>query len=152
MTDKEIVKALECCIYDRIGCNKCPMFGDGSPNCWEAIRKNILELINRLQDEREALINGQETLQKTIVEQNEKIKRLKRLNQERLDEIYSLKIDNENTKAEAIKEFWASLKEIAYIPNLSLTGEYVVDVSDGDNLVKEMTESVNYGSSKTERK
>lgn len=39
---------------------------------------------------------------------------------------------------DGITEFWRSLKEQAYIPNLSLTGEYVIDVSDGENIVKEM--------------
>ena len=40
---------------------------------------------------------------------------------------------------DVIKEFAERLKEQSYIPNLSCTGEYIVDVSDIDNLVKELT-------------
>ena len=75
MTDKEIIKALECCIvYEN--CEGCPCAEDNSQDCLKATCKNSLDLINRLQDEREALINGQETLQKTIVEQKAEIERL----------------------------------------------------------------------------
>ena len=41
-------------------------------------------------------------------------------------------------KSEARKEFAERLVEISYILNMSLTGEYVVDVSDIHNLLKEM--------------
>ena len=53
---------------------------------------------------------------------------------------YSLKrsLEIPDIQAEAIKKFWESLKEIAYLPNLSITGEFVVGVRDGDDLVKEM--------------
>ena len=43
-------------------------------------------------------------------------------------------------RTEAIKEFAERLKELSYLPNLSLTNMEVVDISKIDNLVKEMTE------------
>ena len=69
MTDNEIIKALECCTQ-QAGCNGCPFLNSlenkyrGGYACAEEMRKSALDLINRLQDEREALINGQETLRK----------------------------------------------------------------------------------------
>ena len=78
MTDKEIVKALECCgnsISEGNKCFKCPMC-DEPYGCSKVLCSQAVDLINRLQDEREALINGQETLQKTIVEQKAEIERL----------------------------------------------------------------------------
>lgn len=77
MTDKEIVKALECC--GGVGeCQKCSLnnLGKGISLCIPHLTQSAVDLINRLQDEREALINGQETLQKTIVEQKAEIERL----------------------------------------------------------------------------
>ena len=41
-------------------------------------------------------------------------------------------------KSEARKEFAERLKEYGYVPQLSLTGEAVVDVEDIDNLLEEM--------------
>ena len=71
MTDKEIVKCAEKCIEDIPHCGVCPFDKDSiaTSECMGEVIKNLLNIINRLQDEREALINGQETLQKTIVEQ-----------------------------------------------------------------------------------
>lgn len=45
MTDKEIIKALECC-RDKIfkGCDNCPM--DEDNDCIEIVCANALELIN----------------------------------------------------------------------------------------------------------
>ena len=55
LTDAEVMAALKCCIYDRVGCKGCPLYGDGSPNCWEAIRRNALDLIKRKNEEIERL-------------------------------------------------------------------------------------------------
>ena len=43
-------------------------------------------------------------------------------------------------KTEAYKEFAERLKVVAYVPDLSIVGEPVVDVEDIDDLVKELTE------------
>ena len=69
LTDAEIKKALECCSGGLTSdwCDKCPM--NATKECDKdllALEKLALDLINRLQAENEALINGQETLQKYI--------------------------------------------------------------------------------------
>lgn len=63
MTDSEIIKALECCI--NCDCKNCPCKVDES-HCDEIPTEEILDLINRLKADIEALINGQETLQKNL--------------------------------------------------------------------------------------
>lgn len=65
MTDNEIIKALECCINDHCT-TSCPMNNttDVRLECKYLIAKYALDLINRQKAEIEALIAGQETLQK----------------------------------------------------------------------------------------
>ena len=79
MTDNEIIKVLECCGKE-YSCEKCALntWLDEKRDCIGAILVNALDLINRLQDEKQALINGQETLQNTIVEQKAEIERLQK--------------------------------------------------------------------------
>ena len=79
MTDNEIIKVLECCGKE-YSCEKCALntWLDKKRDCIGAILVNALDLINRLQDEKQALINGQETLQNTIVEQKAEIERLQK--------------------------------------------------------------------------
>ena len=132
MTDNEIIKALECFKSEDCLGEKCPYYEQpglcGKPMC-----SDVYDFIYRQKAEIERLTDSNRRLRDDM--------RMMLNNHNGNDQI----------RAEAIKEFWASLKEIAYLPNLSITGEYVIDISDGDNLVKEMTEqSVNYGSSKTE--
>ncbi|MBQ3543529.1 MAG: hypothetical protein IJA34_00830 [Lachnospiraceae bacterium] len=78
LTGNEIIKVLECCskraIYEDCPVG-CPMYQfDG--DCFDLIQKDILEFINNLQAENEALIAGQETLQAHISNQNKEISRL----------------------------------------------------------------------------
>ena len=61
MTDNEIIKALECCPYYDV-CLNCPCFS--FCGCTPEVFENALDLINRKKNEIEALIAGQETLQK----------------------------------------------------------------------------------------
>ena len=99
MTDAEIIKALECCSNCGLfKCRQCPKNNEDE-KCMYRLSKDALDLINRqkteidilirkkeaLQDEvcrlqemNEALIAGQETLQRYIAEQNEEIDRLKK--------------------------------------------------------------------------
>ena len=149
MTDKEIVKALECCIvYEN--CEGCPCAEDNSQDCLKATCKNSLDLINRLQDEREALINGQETLQKTIVEQKAEIERLQKTKSAKCGTCAYAKPTTfgkskcyvECTNKEHIEKFCRYRK-------ISLKRQRTTPACKD---YKEMTESVNYGSSKTEGK
>lgn len=78
MTDEQIVKALECCVrYENyLACRGCPFSESGV--CEEdglALQKYSLALIKRQQEEiedlkadKEAIINGQLTLQKMYLE------------------------------------------------------------------------------------
>ena len=122
MTDNEIIKALECCIEG--WCEKCP-YGDRDDvvACQQQNGIDALNLINRQKAEKEALIAGQETLQKYIAEQKAEIERLQNeldirppasasylFKKAELDEMLIRAIGAEEAykakiKAEAIKEF-----------------------------------------------
>ena len=65
MTGEQVIKALECCTK-KYGCRDCPLANDDL--CRITINKEALNLIKRQQAEIEALINGQETLQKMCAE------------------------------------------------------------------------------------
>ena len=120
-TDEEVIKALECC--DKGECHICPyddhnkigglnikVFDD---KCKSHIVRDALDLINRQKAE--------------IEEQDQAItKALKRIGE---------------IRAEAYKEFAERLKQTAYTHSTITGYQYpVVDVSEIDNLVKEMTE------------
>lgn len=127
MTDEQIIKALEICTSEHLGCEDgCPRRHNGLTyaKCRLGFMKDALDLIKR---------------------QKAEIDRLKNLNKSFADigKFYS------EIKIEIIKEFWEKAKEKQKwdvdIPN------YVI-VADGDNLLKEMEQSVNYESTKLERK
>ncbi len=78
LTDAEIKKALECCPQDNPNhnCARCtykPIEG----YCFDYLMKDALDLINRLEADKEAIIAGQETLQKALAEKNAEIEKLK---------------------------------------------------------------------------
>ncbi len=130
MTDNEIIKALECCASScsSEACKNCPF--DEKGVCTEtenALAIYALDLINRRKAEKEALINGQETLQKYIAEQNSEISILKDSNIN-LRELYYTEREKvrkakqkvmdackmrKTARAEAIKEFAERLKKNA---------------------------------------
>ena len=62
MTDKEIIKALECIKSSGLRklnkCGSCKYSKSNACNIWDLL-KDALDLINRRQDEKQALINGQ---------------------------------------------------------------------------------------------
>lgn len=130
MTDNEIIKALECCVKTEFisDCAKCEMFAF---DCKDILIENALDLINRIQDEKQTLINGQETLQNTIVEQKAEIESLKH----RKTELQIRNQELQHEKSKAIKEFAERLKEKAerLHPN-----KWVIGIDVIDNLVKEM--------------
>lgn len=67
MTDAEIKKALECHCHP-VCCIDCPMHNREHDNCVTELWSLSLDLINRQQADKEALIAGQETLQKALAE------------------------------------------------------------------------------------
>ena len=121
MTDKEIIKALECCQtqYAR-NCKDCPYeryqtHYISTTTCSSQMRKDLLDLVNRQQAE---------------------IERLKKDRYLYKDGVLELlpRTDLEEIKSEAIKEFAERLKEYGYGRWVSLS------YKNFDRLVKEMTD------------
>jgi len=97
LTDKEIVKALKCLLE--------LVLVEGCLQRAKTISK-ALDLINRLQADKEGLINGQETLQKYITTLQAENERLKNTLDDVLDRQPILVERSEKyAKAEAYKEF-----------------------------------------------
>ena len=127
MTDKDIIKALECCGI-KTDCKGCYFDTHESEDiCAREVVKNAFDLINRQQTEIERL-------QKKVDE---------------LAEVLSdaIKIRYKEAKSEAIKEFAEQLKqtitnEINTYYNSNGGGYYLAEdtIDDIDILVKEMTE------------
>ena len=70
MTDKEIIKALECCFSDEaMICEKCPLNEERRGDVFYLLEL-ALDLINRQQEQLEATIAGQDTLQKALAEKD----------------------------------------------------------------------------------
>ena len=110
MTDKEIIKALECCTADE-DCKHCPLIKELS-YCSDDIMKYALDLIQRQQIEIDIIQKFYET------QYDQTIKA---------------------AKYEAIKEFATRLEEYSYesMGNYGIS-HMVVSVKDIDNLIKEM--------------
>ena len=47
MTDEQIIKALECCIYHHGKCTSCPLYAEVTTVCKEKKDNYVLDLINR---------------------------------------------------------------------------------------------------------
>ena len=139
MTDNEIIEALkrcpqhtECCY-----CNSLEECGNK-----RNLTTSVFDLINRLQDEKQALINGQETLQNTIVEQKAEIERLKH----RKTELQIRNQELQHEKSEAIKEFAERLTDKADLIKVNpFDSKWAISQDNIDNLVKEMTEVLKNG-------
>ena len=117
MTDKEIIKALECCEVSGT-CEYCPLKSD-KKNCLSLLSKNALDLIKRQQAE---------------------IDRLQEYHDATEGAIYSFREDHAKVKffkkeieVEAIKEFAERLKAISHpYGDTQMVFELQID-----NLVKE---------------
>ena len=96
--DEDIIKALECCISCE--CEDCPH--DEETACKENLNQEVIDLITCQKAEIEALIAGQETLQKYIAEKNAEIERLTTAYPKTIESIKKMR---DKAKAEAIKEF-----------------------------------------------
>lgn len=130
MTDKEIIKALKCCLSGKEElCKECPLNG----KCYgdiDYLLEFALDLINRQQEMLEAA-NGQETLQKALAEKDKEIERLN-------NNISAMAVTTHNcakeTEAEAIIAFAERLKKECLIDR----GYEILHEGTIDNLVKEM--------------
>lgn len=134
MTDNEKIKALEDFVKQQSdGYQTYLEHGGKSDECQEKfleVVESFVEMFNRQKAEIEALIAGQETLQKYIAEQKAEIERLEKGSLKEAMIFNSKTIAN--VKAEAYKEFAERLKE-----DICSFGKHIT-VEDVDNLVKEM--------------
>ena len=109
MTDNEIIEGLKLCTNEEEKyCKGCPFIDE--MNCVNSLTKHALDLIKRKDEQIEALIAGQETLQKALNEKIAKIENYERymgnLARKNREPLHSLK----RTKFEAVKEFAERLK------------------------------------------
>ena len=74
MTDNEIMKALECCISEHLGCGNCPLEFDG--NCGVVLRNGCINLINQYEAEIESLEVEKLHIAEFLVESERKVKDL----------------------------------------------------------------------------
>ena len=156
LTDREIVKALECC--GEMECSKCPMnYDDCEERDFDNLVKRAIPIFNRLQAENERLRKELETEKNQVIRLESQIGRLLSMNQAKLDTIHDLQEENNwynetlnTTKAEAYKEFAERLKneiisDTAYGCDTNQhTGYYDYQIKIGDipeyidNLLKEL--------------
>ena len=165
LTDKEIVKALECCIksshFGECFDNKCPLVSEkGCEVGKETLYPYALDLINRLQAEVNRLDNESDALladidfrDKEINELQEENEMLKKDNEHCLED-YIIKSNAihkkalETAKTEAYKECIEKAKElsikkvISYVADFSIqereTGWFEISEEKLDNLLKEL--------------
>ena len=127
MTEREIIKGLECC-YTGHGCKDCPYYC-GNEDCPELLIKDALDLINRQNAEIERWKKKANTPFAKVTFDRNKL-------QEMVDECAkNIEIDINLAKSEAIKEFAKELKNC-----FAISGDYLDIINIIENLVKEMTE------------
>ena len=144
MTDKDIIKALECCTTNGASCKDCPAFVKVERSNCKKYFRGALALINRQQAEIERLKAKCENTQIGYNFAEDEIKNLKK------DKYKLQKALNQSedyrviAKAEAVKEFAERLKnkiKIECNPYGKPTFDYDTSISIMryiDNLVKEM--------------
>lgn len=116
MTDKDIIKALECCkTWD--DCKGCPYCVNGLYTCGEHFDEDVLDLINR---------------------QKAEIERLEDLNKCYYTSCQQIAKSNHEIKAEAVKEFADKFKKTAVCGKTSVFRfpYYQISMEAFDNLVK----------------
>lgn len=153
LTDKEIIKALECLCGGGDSCTECTYhrryrFGE----CRKQVAKDVLDLIIRLQSENKRL--GKEVnlvsiqfqdLQERYEEAQAEIESLKIFRgyaEKRASDYKTMRDKYLNAKSKAYKEFAERLKEFMHNKFKALDEyefEYITE-RDINNLVKEITE------------
>lgn len=98
LTDNEIVRAFVCCHIEKQNCIDCPAIANDT-DCVN-IEKLFVDVFNRLQADKEALIAGQETLQKALAEKNAKIEALQMDNAQLQSDNINANMNCENLQAE----------------------------------------------------
>ncbi|MEE0970225.1 MAG: hypothetical protein U0M06_12720 [Clostridia bacterium] len=140
--DAEIKKALECCLEaSGVNCGKCPY----CDNCvtdenTSLMMIDVLDLLNRLQADRENYKQIAENQQKIILDKAFENKRLRTSNDALRMANELCKGWEERAKAEAYKEFAERLKQLKYQSSDWSHGEhpFVVEESDIDDTLYEL--------------
>lgn len=152
MTDNEIIRALECC-QGNADCANCPYYENNHYQCGNNFNKDVLDLINRQKAEIEALQKDKKQLESDIIIANNNYEHIKSIwenDYQKLSQVIAkwkdkykrLVIQEEDIKAEAVKEFAERLKE--YVEPYDVTTGYKIIIVNAveeetiDNLVKEM--------------
>lgn len=135
LTPKEINKALECCKPDNDeGCLSCPLSDVPVEDCIDILHTATLDLINRQQEEREAMLEDLQFRTNQVIEQQEDIERLQTENNQFADigKMYS------EIRAEVIKEYMKILEgKLALNTDIS-NFEYQSIIFDMEQGYKEM--------------
>lgn len=119
MTDKEIIKKLECCSADKNRCDECPIqYECQSSPLISPGEKEVLDFVKRQQAEIERLRNYEELYEELKAENLETIRLIQR--------------SINSARVEAVKEFWERLK------SANTLDERIISAATGDKLVKEM--------------
>ena len=133
MTDKEIVESIENILKEASKMAEATKIYPKS--LFEGIYPEILEFINRQQEQLEAAIAGQETLQKALAEKDREVERLN-------NNISAMAVTMHNcakaTRAEAIRAFAERLKSFMALNKQVSNESFYYITTDIDNLVKEM--------------
>lgn len=137
MTDKEIIKALECCDVTSGNCANCPSKYRRRSDCIRILTRDTIELINRQQAKIEHLVEvNKMVIEPKTAETEDEV--LKRLLTQRVEFIPNSQ-DVEDIKKEAVREFADRLKskcrDSVGLDDYRMT---VVTKSDINNLVSEM--------------
>lgn len=127
MTDKEMIKAIECCLKSPVDCDNCAYTKYPVRDCNTILKNDIADLINRQQQEIERLKADIDVLKSELNDCECKNYDLEN------HKIYSESVMGK-VRAEAIKEFAEKLKEFKY---LQYEGE-VVSVHCIDDIAEEM--------------
>lgn len=152
MTDNDIIKALECCYKDG-RCEGCPLIGDRY--CESTLPKAVLDLINRLQKDKEYYKNNRneyqdkvmfiskqcDGLQEEINRQKAEIERLEEDNfikSQKRANIFEITNAYERGRAEAITEFAERLKEKKWSAHTTFGMRDFVEVIIIDQIAEEM--------------
>lgn len=98
LTDNEIVRAFVCCHIEKQNCIDCPAIANDT-DCVN-IEKLFVDMFNRLQADKDALIAGQETLQKALAEKDAKIEALQMDNAQLQSDNINANMNCEHLQAE----------------------------------------------------
>lgn len=126
MTDKEIIKALECCTGHHRGCNTCAYYGEERP-CTQRLEADALKLIRSQQETINHFVEANKMVAETDKTEDEI---LKKLLTQRVEFIPNSQ-DVEDIKRDAVKEFAKKLKEQAFECDISLKKSAVKILLDG---------------------